>query len=337
MSAKISEQIVTNIDDKYIYEAMNYNGKSKNYGTLKRIGRIAACFVLVFVLSVSSLTAAAAAGNRTAYDILYSLYPDIAMDLIPVNEVCEDQEIQMKVEAVYVHEDSAEIYISMQDLTGNRIDETIDLFDSYSIHTSADQVGGCSFVDYNEETQTASFLISVQQMNGKYIEGKKMTFSVSEFLSGKKEVNEELADISLENIPVISEVQTEVNERGSGGRLEEMEAFLMPNDSQMSAPVDGVVVTGYGFVDNRLHVQVYYEDILHYDNHGYVYLKDAKGNVIDCVQNVSFWDDKQKGSYDEYIFDISPEDNLSGYSMWGYFVTCKTRTTGDWKVTFSIR
>lgn len=337
MSAKTSEQIVTNIDDKYIYEAMNYNGKSKHYIALKRIGKIAACFVLVFVLSLSSLTAAAAAGNRTAYDILYFLYPDIAMNLIPVNEVCEDQGIQMEVAAVYVHDDSAEIYISMQDLIGSRIDETIDLFDSYSIHTSADQIGGCSFVDYNEETQTASFLISVRQMNGKCITGKKMTFSVSEFLSGKKEVNEELIDSSLENIPIVSDVQTEVNERGSGGGLEKVEAFLIPNDSQMSAPVDGVAVTGYGFVDNRLHVQVYYEDIVHYDNHGYVYLKDAKGNVINCVQSVSFWDDKQKGSYDEYIFDLNPEDDLSGYSMWGYFMTCKTRTTGEWQVTFPIR
>ena len=47
----------------------------------------------------------------------------------------------MEVEAVYVHADTAEIYLSMQDLTEERIDETVDLFDSYSIRLSGSGSG----------------------------------------------------------------------------------------------------------------------------------------------------------------------------------------------------
>ena len=142
MSRNITEQIISNIDDKYICESVNFieRRNKASYVIVRRIGRIAACLLLVFVFSISSLSLAAATGNIPANDIFYSLYPDMAMKLSPVNESCEDNGIKMEVESIYVHENMAEIYISMQDLTGNRIDETTDLFDSYDIHTSCDQI-----------------------------------------------------------------------------------------------------------------------------------------------------------------------------------------------------
>lgn len=341
MSKKISEQVLSNINDNYISEALNYKCKtrSNSYKKFRNVVRIAACLGLVATLSFSSLVVTAAAGNMTAYNILYALHPETAVKLTPVNEFCEDNGVRMKVESIYVHDDSAEIYISMQDLIGNRIDGTIDLFDSYSIHSYADQSSICSFVDYNEDSKTATFLISVQQMHGKRIEGRKMTFSVAEFLSGKNEVNKELSNITLKKIPVVSKVQNEVNVRGIGGKnIEKADelSFLIPNEYQSFSPTDGVTVTGYGFIDHKLHVQVHYDDILNYDNHGYVYLKDLNGNANQSIFSVSFWDGDKKGSFEEEIFDISPEDDLSSYSMWGNFTTCRTRTTGEWKVTFPI-
>ena len=340
MSRNITEQIISNIDDKYICESVNFieRRNKASYVIVRRIGRIAACLLLVFVFSISSLSLAAATGNIPANDILYSLYPDMAMKLSPVNESCEDNGIKMEVESIYVHENMAEIYISMQDLTGNRIDETTDLFDSYDIHTSCDQIGGCEMVAYDADTRTATFLIQIQQNAGKKIAGKRMTFSVSQFLSGKKEVDKELENILIEDIPVVSEIQTEVNLRGYGGEgfLDDISGFLIQNDTQTFSPVDGDLVTAYGYIDNKLHVQVYYEDILKYDNHGEVYLKNADGSEVHCLGNIAFWDENRIGSYEEYIFDVSPEDDLSDYTVWGYFDTCDMLTTGYWEVAFPI-
>lgn len=347
MSIRVSEQILSNIRDKYIDETVEYIERTKqqtrriSYKVLRYTGKIAACLAGIVVLSASSLLIATAAGNEPAYDILYALYPNVAIKLVPVNESCEDQGIKMTVESIYVQDNLAQIYISMQDLTGDRIDETIDLFDSYSIHTNIAQIGGCSLVAYDADSRTATFLISVQQ-EGKIATGKKMTFSVSKLLSGKKEVEEVLNDISLNDVPNLAKVQTEVNIRGWGGNgidefsREDVSGFLIPNESQSFSPVEGVSITGYGFIDDKLHIQAYYEDIFTYDNHGYVYLKDSNGNVKNSLIGISFWDENRVGSYDEYIFDINPGDNLNEFSVWGYFNTCKTLTRGEWKVTFPI-
>lgn len=342
MSKKSAEQIISNIDDKYIYETNDFIKKRNNisYKLIRRIGNVAACLGLIFVLSVSSLSIATAAGVMPAYDILYSLYPEVALKLSPVNISCEDNGIKMEVESVYVHDDTAEIYISMQDLTSDRIDETMDLFDSYDIHTSQDSVGTCSLIDYDENSKTATFLVYVQQQNNGKIQGDKMTFSVSQFLSGKEQVEKELPEILLENVTAPSETQTEVDIRGWAGEddsiINNISGYLLPNEEQSISLVTGAAITASGFIDNKLHIQVHYEDILNTDNHGYIYLKDGDENVIDCSESIAFWDEDKTSSYEEYIFDIGENDDLSELSVWGYFVSCKPATTGNWEVTFPI-
>ena len=99
-----------------------------------------------------------------------------------------DSGIRMVVEGVSIQDSCAYIYISMRDIEGKYIDESIDLFDSYSIHTNADQIGGCALVDFDEGTRKATFLITIQNMDGTPIDGSTMTFSVSQFLTGKSEI-----------------------------------------------------------------------------------------------------------------------------------------------------
>ena len=114
---------------------------------------------------------------------------------------------------MYVHADTAEIYLSMQDLTGERIDETVDLFDSYSIHSSRDSSSTCSLIEFDPESGKAVFLVQVKHMNGEKIEGQKLTFSVSEFLTGKQRVEQELPEIDLSRMEEKTELQTNVTRR----------------------------------------------------------------------------------------------------------------------------
>lgn len=57
-----------------------------------------------------------------------------------------------------VQGDRADIYISMQDLTGDRIDETMDLFDSYQINRPFDSSGACRLAGYDAQQKAAAFL-----------------------------------------------------------------------------------------------------------------------------------------------------------------------------------
>lgn len=352
MNIRDIEAAVSAIEDGYIQEAGKAIGgqerpeRSLSYRLQRSFPRrmriAAACLAGVLFLSASSLLAAVAAGSMPAYEILYALYPETAKRLTPVQISYEDNGIRMEVEAVYVHADTAEIYLSMQDLTGERIDETVDLFDSYSIHSSRDSSGTCSLIEFDPESGKAVFLVQIKHMNGEKIEGQKLTFSVSEFLTGKQRVEQELPEIDLSRMEEKTELQTNVTRRGSSGmemkkvEEEQQKGFLRPDADQTFSPVDGVTVTAYGWVDGRLHIQVHYTDILNTDNHGYVYLKDGQGNDVSCFGSVAFWDEEQSGSYQEYFFEVQPEMITAGWSVWGYFSTCSELVEGDWRVTFPI-
>ena len=91
-----------------------------------------------------------------------------------------------------------------------------------------------------------------------------------------------------------------------------------------------------GFIDYKLHIQVYYEDILRTDNHGYVYFIDNNENEIDSEYTVGFWDGERCGSFEEYVFDISPEE-LADCKLYGNFTTCNTQISGNWQVTFPLK
>lgn len=344
MTELIKEKILDGIEDKYLSEAVDYAKcyKVKKQRLIPVLGRMAACFAIIMGLFISSLSIAVAAGNLAAYDVLYVLYPDIAVKLMPVNASCEDNGIRMEVEGVSIQDNCAYVYISMHDLEGKYIDESIDLFDSYSIHTNADQIGGCTLVDFAEANRKATFLITVQNMDGTPIEGSAITFSVSQFLTEKNEIQEELTQICLDKISEVTETQMEerLNIRGGsytdGYASEGMaQEYLAVDEGKLFVPTPGVTVTNYGFINDKLHVQVYYEDILQFDNHGFVYLSDTDGKEVLPESSTAFWDGEKRGSYEEYIFDISA-DELKEYAIYGHFFTCQNLVKGDWEVIFTI-
>ena len=228
---------------------------------------------------------------------------------------------------------------------GKRLDGTADLFDSYSIHTNLDQWGGCTLVDFDEETCTATFLIKAGLYDQK-IDGKKMTFSVKRFLSGKQEGWVELPQIDLSEVVAQNadfrperEVQEMIQSHleheysGSGTGLS---MLLIPNDKQTFSPVEeGAKITAYGIVDGKLHVQVYYENVHGRDDHGDIQLVDANGMEHVRSATAYFWDKDRFGRYEEYEFDI-PVEELSKYTVIGYFSTGAKLYEGDWKITFPI-
>ena len=319
------------IDERKIIDAKSFTVKSRRRSPGKAVSW-AAAVLLCFTLSISAL----AATVDPIYQILFNISPTAAQALKPVNLSCEDQGIRMEVISAAIYENEAVIYISLQDLTDNRIDETTDLLDSYRINRPFASVASCSFLSFDEETGTATFLIHISQWNNEEIEGDKITFSFTEFLSQKNTFDEKLSGLDLSVVTAVEETRKPEFIRGGGGMgsANYETDCLVPIDGGILSPVDGVVITNIGFIDNKLHIQIYFENILSYDNHGYIDLWDEAGNKAECY-SISFWDDEQVGSYDEIVYDISPED-IQNYQAYGYFVTCKNRTRGNWQVTFPL-
>lgn len=295
----------------------------------------AACLCLVFCLAVPVM----AASIPTAYELLYAVSPATAQFFKPVELSCEDNGIRMEVTAAYIHDDTAQIYITMQDLEDTRVDETMDLFDSYAIHTPFACTGHCDLAGYDPDTRTATFLITIQQWNTQEITGDKLTFSVREFLSGKETWQGVLADVSLEDAAENADTQT-VEPRGLSGddalAAAGTQIVLQPA-GDLASPTDGVTLTGMGYVDGRLHVQVHYADILTTDNHGSLSLLHREsGQMLSCAASVAFFDEEGTGSYEDYIFPDVPADALGDYALYGEFVTSRGAVKGNWSVTFPL-
>lgn len=300
-----------------------------------------AAAVLAAVLSLTLSLPVLAATVTPVYELLYQVSPSAAQFFQPVRKSDEDNGIKMEVLSAYVHGDTAEVYIAMQDLTGDRIDETTDLYDSYSIHTSFDSSADCERIGYDEKTATATFLVSITQMGDKNITGDKITFSVTEFLSHKTEYKDIVIPAALHTVTENAETR-EVTPLGFANLKDEAtpDSFqaLIPGAPDQTFPLEGVDLTGMAFVHGALHIQTAVKGASDNDSHGYFYLTNADGDIlysdIVCYFSSEGSDDKSI-RYMESVFSVTPEE-LAGCTLYATFTTSGLPTRGNWKVTFPL-
>lgn len=301
---------------------------------------IALAAVLVcLALAVPAFAMPALAADPDGYALLYSISPAAAQFFKPVNRSDEDNGIRLTVDSVYLHSDTVEIYVSLQDLTGDRLDETTDLFDSYRINRGFDCSATCSLAGYDAQTRTARFLISITSFDGQDIEGDKLTFSLNRLLTGKTETEGAVTGLDLAAVQAEPATQQVTRRGGSGiaaeagGSTAETRTALVPTGT-LAAPAPGVAITAVGYVDGLLHIQVLYENILETDNHGQLWL-DNGVEKLECLGSLSFFAENGSDSYEDYYFDVTPAQ-LADCTLYGSFVTADTLIEGNWEITFPL-
>ena len=285
---------------------------------------------------------AAAAVWDPAYQMFYQIAPAAAQFFHPVQKSCKDQNITMEVSAVRVEGDTAQAYITF---SGGSVDETTDLFDSWSFHLPFDQTGSCEQVAWDEETGTVTFLCTTQTMDGSPIPtGSKMTFSVRQLLTGKETLEDTAVDMALEDYS--EEVPTLASPGGSddpfsrtGGSGEEAlletAPLLLPGEI-LAEPAEGLCITAAGYADGYFHIQLCRGDTAQTDNHARLWLEDPEGNKLEAAASIGFLcQGEHRTDYTEFLFDVAPED-LSRYTLTGDFDTVSALTEGLWQVTFPL-
>ena len=147
MKTEILSSAIEHIDDPFITEAANYRPHPavRSAATFRRLIALTAAAVLCHCAALPALAAADVDG---AYLLLYAISPALAQQMKPLNLSCEDNGIRMDVLSADVSDDfpiaanldsdTAHICIALTDLTGERIDATTDLFDSYFIRSPFD-------------------------------------------------------------------------------------------------------------------------------------------------------------------------------------------------------
>lgn len=330
------------IDEKYI-EAAHEKRAVRRF--VKPISAIAAAACLCLT---ASLPTATAFGSNNAYSILYLLSPSVAQTFKPVQKSCEDNGIRMEVISAEIDGSKASIYISMQ---GDMLDETTDLFDSYNIKCPFDSVGHVSFSYFDEATKTAYFVVHIETMNGEKIPKGKVTFSVRELIFDKQEFSGKIDDVDLSNVPLDPACTEDISCVGCGINVPDFELpddyselsekYLIPNETPLAEPVDGMKITAVGYVDGVLHIQQRRDNLLKSDNHGFPKLISNDGKVIESYAHVGFWDENSKdknskNQYEENLFSIDYNE-IKNYSLYGDYFTSKGYRSGDWEVTFRIK
>ncbi len=311
----------------------------------KRYVSVGLAVCLCLILSIGAM-AATIPGFKNLLPIVGS---DFTLLLQPIEIACEDNGIKMEVIGAMNDDEMAVIYITMKDLAGARIDETLDI---YNYRLTGTHIATCQMVHFDDTTKTAT--LRMQANGGKKLNGKKVRFQIDSFLSNLLEFDNLETGINLSDIKEAGESQTILLDTrdgisgGGGGDLfdkllsQGTIKILAPDQKQIILPqIDFAYISNIGLVDGRLHVQTkWIGDGI--DDHGDLYLVDSAGNAI-CTNsaNIYFGIDKSGRSkygrdYVEYIFDISNLD-LDDLKLMGNFVSHGNYITGNWKATFKIQ
>ena len=289
------------------------------------------CFCIFIALP------AAAENNADTYQLMYMISPDIARLFTPVQTACVDNGIKMEVVSIYEKDNEIQVCITMQDMAGDRIDGTIDLYDSYTINAPF-STGHCSFSEYDGETGKAMFIVSLEGL-GSYLPFETpVKFSVRCFLSGKTHYENVDIPFDLHSVKTASDViYADITGGGGTGlkdRYPDYATVLAPGAPLENFAVDGIEITGIGYIDGKLHIQTAVRNRKDNDNHGYFRLVDEAGNKI-LYDYSLYFENGTDTSYQDYVFDIS-QDNIGLYRLQGEFWTSGLLTEGNWSVTFKI-
>lgn len=282
-------------------------------------------------------TPALAAQTEAGYHLLYALSPAAAQFFQPVQRSCTDNGVTVEVVSVRVEGDTAQAYIALR---GDTVDVNCDLFDSASFHFPFDQTGHCERAGFDPETNTALFLVTTQTMDGSAIpQGRKMTFALDCFLSGKQALEGAAVPLALADHAVEAETVEGFFRTGGGGNLELADSvpMLRPGEA-LAEPAPGLPVTAAGYADGLFHVQLCQGNAVELDNHGRLWLESERGQRMDSLASASFTDLTEEGArldYQEFVFDVEPED-LANYTLHGDFYTASARIDGNWRITFPL-
>lgn len=334
---KPNEQLVQEVMTQARKHPVRHMSRTRRI--LRPVAAVAAvCVCLNFTLS------ALAANSDSAYAMMCAVSSALAQHFVPVNKTCDDNGIRLEVESASISGNNAQAYVTLRDMDKKgRIDETTDLMDSYHIVTAQDTASGCELVAYDPQTQTARFYINITSMNGKDLVKDKVTFMLSQFLSGKQEKKNYTIPHALD--AALKQPQTTKKEITGGGGGSDDAASLFTGEHTVLKPdekntilqeIPGIDFTGVGYIEGKLHVQMAMRDFRNTDNNACVWLIDASGKQVDEDYSQCFLSDDDTDNYYEFVFDV-PQEEIAQYQLCGDFRTANHGATqGNWRVTFPI-
>ena len=324
--------------------------------------------ILCAVLLVFGIATTLAATVDVVNARLHAYWPEAAEFLMPVHTTCDSEGIRMEVISAVVKDNKVNVVYSMQDLEGDRINE----------HTYNFSAFGATDLDLSKKNIS---VVSAREMNLGYDEAeKKATFALeTEYdqpISGNYEFPFHVTELGTEKVeemdlhPLLEQYGKDVKttilpENAYAYNSLEMHACDTPEvfrildyTQNLGIPLhEYVELSGIGWIDGMLHVQIHYPD--HYlvkfgtDSEGfpvsawilmtledgfspwYTHKDDMPGGA-----NVWRWDENGDDfpDWEEYVFPCTPAEAEKAVLQAEMRITgARTIVNGNWFVKIPLR
>ncbi|WP_413408446.1 hypothetical protein [Paenibacillus amylolyticus] len=292
-------------------------------------------------LSLCLVTGAAASvGIIDLSTVLHFLGADRIGILQPVHQVSEDQGIRMEVIGAVRDGDTTEIYVSLSDLTGHRIDDTLDVYD---YRVTGGNANNAQIIHYDDANQTAIVRFLIQ---GK-VSKNRITVQINTLMSGASQ--QDGYNVQVDWKQLLQEKQNnsyEILERdrisGLGGKTDPIPVLHQDVTNIPVEGIDWVHISNIGFVEGKLHIQINPDNEIGEYNHGYFYFTDEQGQKLDIPEYSISYGHYLKGrvryggDYEEFVYDLSAVDDLDKLRLQGSFTSISEVMQGNWKTTFNL-
>lgn len=308
----------------------------------RRALSVAAVFAVALVLSAGVLATSPGLAQQLAV-----LGRQTLSFLQPVNQVSEADGIRMEVLASMHSEDTAVVYLTLRDTTGQgRIQENTQL---WNYHLEGASFAHAEQVDYDPETGSAMF-----RLTGEDVTSDKVTVRVEAFSSGIEYYPPtptgwtvaELAELQPTpalSYPTLDHGWGMLNGPGDQKLEQQVESSSLPVlKQQFSYPVEGLdwlTVQAVGVVDNALHIQLRQDEDLGRFCSVNLSLANADGEESgQAVLDVAL-DEPEAGFSSgtrEYVLPLPQDADPADWELYASGVNCTVASNAGWQVTFEL-
>ena len=322
-----------------------------------------AAVVLCVLLAIMSLATALAATVDVFNARLYAFWPEAAEFLMPVNVSCEREGIRMEVLSAVVKDGKAHVTFSMQDLEGDRIDEfTAPSFSELAFpaeaRTGEDNVpiSTIAVLSYDAETRTGIYAQEFDYDPALVGEDYEIPLYI-QYLFMRKYDEMNLQPLLEEHGRNAETVQAPDHAQPLLMNNPASRAVLDPAGNLKIPLNDYAELSGIGWIDGQLHVQIHYlPEKLEKDDEGTVYplvfcyaqMMGADGispwlRYKDQTDSINFgwaWDGDGDGfnEWEEYIFPCTPDEVREGtLRAVTNFIRETEALEGNWYVKIPLR
>ena len=331
--------------------------------------------IIVAVLLIGTMTALAAS-VEDINAMLYKLWPEAARALRPLNLSDEGSGIRLDIISASLTDDQLLITYSLTDLEGDRLSEETEL-DPYAYNPTIDsKYSSNRLLYYDAENHQAVFASYWEYLPVSLPEGVvwgedpgTITFRINGLMSPVK-TGVDLWPLMADNaypaepasVPVANPgLETIVASEDAAKEAEKhIPEVLNPENNLHIAVVEGIELSGIGWIDGQMHVQVYMSDWLKsvgITNTArytcFISLRDRQGNEVmwtdefmdQLLKDNPYyiwgvnWRNGGEEQWIEKIFPVQPED------MDQYMIYCEIEDrltkneellNSEWIVSFPV-